>query len=61
VVGNQSPIPVRDGNGIRQVPASLAVFRIGSDGKLEFARTYDIETNPGAGRLLFWTGIVSAR
>ena len=59
VVGNQSPLAVREGRTTRQVPANLAVFRIGTDGKLEFARTYDVDANPSAGRLLFWTGIVS--
>jgi 6-phosphogluconolactonase (cycloisomerase 2 family) len=59
VVGNQSPIAVRDGGGTRQVPASLAVFRVGADGKLTFARKYDVDTDPSAGRLLFWTGMVS--
>jgi 6-phosphogluconolactonase (cycloisomerase 2 family) len=60
VVGNQSPIVVRDSGGTRQVPASLAVFRIGGDGKLTFARKYDVDTDPSAGRLLFWTGLISA-
>jgi hypothetical protein len=59
VVGNQSPLAVREAGTTRQVPANLAVFRIGSTGKLEFARTYDVDANPAAGRLLFWTGIVS--
>src|SRR5262249_5109065 len=45
VVGNQSPIAVKEGAATRQVPASLAIFRIGADGKLTFARKYDIETN----------------
>jgi hypothetical protein len=58
-VGNQSPIAVRDGDGTRLVPASLAVFRIGGDGRLTFARKYDLDTDPGAGRLLFWIGMVS--
>jgi 6-phosphogluconolactonase (cycloisomerase 2 family) len=61
VVGNQSPLIVRDGGGTtRQVPASLAVFRIGADGKLTFARKYDVDTDPSAGQLLFWTGMISA-
>jgi len=60
VVGNQSPLVVRDGGGTtRLVPASLAVFRIGADGKLTFARKYDVDTDPDAGRLLFWAGIIS--
>src|SRR3981189_1087728 len=29
-------LPVREGAAIRAVPASLAVFRIGDDGKLDF-------------------------
>lgn len=59
VVGNQSPLAAQEGRTTRQVPANLAVFRIGTDGKLEFARTYDVDANPSGGRLLFWTGIVS--
>ena len=59
VVGNQSPLAVRDGSSTRPIPANLAVFRIGADGKLEFARKYDVDADPTAGRLLFWTGIVS--
>ena len=56
-VANQSPLAVRDGNGARTVSASLTLFRVGADGKLQFARKYDIETGPG--RNLFWTGFVS--
>jgi 6-phosphogluconolactonase (cycloisomerase 2 family) len=59
VVGNQSPMAVRDSGGTKQVPASLAVFRIGADGRLTFARKHDVETDPRAGRLLFWTGMLS--
>ncbi|MBL8178242.1 MAG: beta-propeller fold lactonase family protein [Bryobacterales bacterium] len=36
--------------------ASLAVFRIGSDGRLSFARQYDQDT--GQRRNLFWTGMM---
>jgi 6-phosphogluconolactonase (cycloisomerase 2 family) len=57
VVANQSPGLVRDGLRTATVPARLTVFRIGSDGKLEFRSQQDIET---AGGLLFWAGIVSA-
>jgi 6-phosphogluconolactonase len=35
-------LPVRDGAAIREVPATLAVFRIMADGKLDFARQYDV-------------------
>ncbi|MBI3047723.1 MAG: beta-propeller fold lactonase family protein [Acidobacteria bacterium] len=57
VVGNQNPLAVRDGSRVRTVPAGLSVFRIGGDGRLTFARTYEVDTQPDAGRLLFWMGI----
>jgi len=39
-----------------EVPPRLTLFRIGDDGKLTFARSYDIETN---GRFMWWMGIVT--
>ena len=57
VAANQSPMAVRDGANVRTVPAGLAVFRIGDDGKLDFVRKYDVET--GGGKTLFWMGIVA--
>ena len=56
VAANQSPMAVRDGMNVKTVPASLAVFRIREDGKLDFVRKYDVEA--GGGRTLFWMGIV---
>jgi 6-phosphogluconolactonase (cycloisomerase 2 family) len=50
-VANQLPLS--------NVPASLVLFRVGTDGKLNFAKKYDIET--GHGRTLFWTKILSLR
>jgi hypothetical protein len=58
VVGNQNPMPVRDNGRVRTVPANLSVFRVGYDGRLTFARTYDVEADANAGRSLFWMGIV---
>lgn len=55
VAGNMMQLSVRDKDGVKTVPASLAVFRVRSDGKLEFARKYDL--NVGS-RNLFWMGIV---
>jgi 6-phosphogluconolactonase (cycloisomerase 2 family) len=57
VVANQTSVPVREAGGVRTVPANLAVFRVRADGRLEFARVYDVETD--ARRSLFWTGILS--
>ncbi|HLJ24237.1 MAG TPA: beta-propeller fold lactonase family protein [Candidatus Acidoferrales bacterium] len=55
VAGNMMELPVRDKDGVRTVPASLAVFRIGNDGKLEFVRKYDLSVG---GRNLFWMGML---
>jgi 6-phosphogluconolactonase len=57
VAANQNAATVRDGDHVNALPASLAVYRVGSDGKLDFARKYDVETT--ADRSLFWMGIVS--
>jgi 6-phosphogluconolactonase len=40
----------------RDVPPRLTLFRIGDDGKLTFARAYDIDTG---GRLMWWMGMVT--
>ena len=57
VAANQVPLLVRDGNSVRAVTASLAVYRILDNGQLEFVRTYEVEA--GGGRSLFWMGVVS--
>ena len=57
VVANQSARAVRDRSGVSTVPASLALFRVRDDGKLEFARKYNQQTTPD--RSLYWTGFVS--
>ena len=46
---------VKDGNDVRLAPATMSVFRIGTDGKLTFVRKYDAELN---GKLQWWTGMV---
>jgi hypothetical protein len=46
---------VREGNDVRYVPAALSLFRVAGDGKLTFARKYDVELN---GRFQWWTGFV---
>lgn len=56
VAASVAPTPAREGDRIVTVPAALSVFRIGDDGKLTFARKYDIDT--GAERQ-FWTGMVT--
>ena len=49
IVANQNAHP--------NSPAGLSVFKIGSDGKLEFVKKYDVDT--GVGRSLFWAGIIT--
>jgi 6-phosphogluconolactonase (cycloisomerase 2 family) len=56
IAGNMMQLSVRGKEGMSTVPASLVVFRVRSDGKLDFARRYDL--NVGS-RNLFWMGIVS--
>ena len=47
------PMAMRDGG---TTPAALVLYRIGADGRLEFARKIDVDT----GRFMqFWTGIVT--
>jgi 6-phosphogluconolactonase (cycloisomerase 2 family) len=57
IAGNQNPLAVRAGNGIRTVPASLSVFRVGANGTLTFMRQYAVDADPAAGRSLFWMGL----
>jgi 6-phosphogluconolactonase len=48
-------LPVKDGADLRIVPASLALFRIGDDGRLDFVRKYDVDVGD---RQMFWMGMV---
>jgi 6-phosphogluconolactonase len=49
-------LPVHEAKGVRTVPASLAVFRVRGDGKLDFVRKYDVAVGS---RNLFWMGITA--
>ncbi len=57
VAANQAPMIVHDGGKTMTLPASLAVFRVGDDGKLAFVRKYDVDA--GGSKSLYWMGIVS--
>jgi 6-phosphogluconolactonase (cycloisomerase 2 family) len=57
VAANQNAVTRREGGADVRVPASLAVFRIGHDGKLTFVRKYDVDT--GSGRSLMWVQLLS--
>lgn len=53
IAASIQPIAMHDGSAL---PAALVLYRIGADGKLTFARKYDVDT----GRFMqFWTGIVT--
>ena len=48
-------LPVREGGDIRIMPACLSVFRIGTDGRLDFVRKYDVDVGD---QQMFWMGMV---
>jgi 6-phosphogluconolactonase (cycloisomerase 2 family) len=50
------PKLVRDGAGFKTIPANIATFRVGADGKLAFAHSYEIDTRQGT---QFWSGMVA--
>lgn len=47
---------LEDGHA-RPVPAALSVFRIGDQGRLDFVRTIDIDTE--GGRMQYWMGMLA--
>jgi 6-phosphogluconolactonase len=55
VAQHNLPVNVRDGDAVKTIAAGLSVFRIGDDGKLTFARTYDIDVGD---KTMFWMGMV---
>src|SRR5712672_2390929 len=55
VVQHNLPVNVRDGDAVKTVAAGLSIFRIGDDGKVTFARTYDIDVGD---KTMFWMGMV---
>jgi 6-phosphogluconolactonase len=56
VAAHIMPLPVREGAALRTVPASLALFRIGEDGRLDFVRKYDVDVGD---KTMFWMGMVA--
>ena len=55
VAQHNLPVNVQDGNAVKTLPAGLSVFRIGDDGKLTFARKYDVDVGD---KTMFWMGMV---
>jgi 6-phosphogluconolactonase (cycloisomerase 2 family) len=56
VAASVLPVAMRHESGVRTLPARLVVYRILADGRLEPARTYDVETG---GDMQFWSGMVT--
>jgi 6-phosphogluconolactonase len=50
-----APATVREGDRVRDVAAGFSVFGVGDDGRLTFARKYDVDVGDGS---LFWCGMV---
>jgi len=55
VAQHNLPVNVRDDDAVKTAPAGLSVFRIGDDGKLTFARKYDVDVGD---KTMFWMGMV---
>jgi 6-phosphogluconolactonase len=56
VAANLQTMLVREGDGVKSVPANLATYHIGPDGKLAFARSYEVDTGDA---MQFWSGMVA--
>ena len=55
VAAHITAMQVRDGAGVRTVPATMSVFRIAPDGKLSYMRKYDVDVGKAS---LWWMGMV---
>jgi 6-phosphogluconolactonase len=55
VAGSLAPTAKREGGKVVDIPAGLSVFRTGADGKLDFARKYDIDVGAAT---QWWTGMI---
>jgi 6-phosphogluconolactonase len=56
IAANSQPILAREGNALVTIPASLAVFRVGDDGKLDYVNKRDVDVGDQS---LFWMGMIS--
>jgi 6-phosphogluconolactonase len=53
IAASTTPMAMPDGS---TVSAGLSIYRMGTDGKLDFARKYDVDTTPG---VQFWCGCLN--
>jgi 6-phosphogluconolactonase len=56
VAANLQTMLARDGDAIKTVPANLATYHVGPDGRLSFAHSYDVDTGDA---MQFWSGMVA--
>jgi 6-phosphogluconolactonase len=57
IAANTIPFLIHERENVNSVPASLTVFRVHPNGKLDFVRKYDVEATKS--RSLFWMGLVA--
>jgi 6-phosphogluconolactonase len=57
VAASVVPIQVREGFRVGTLTAGLMVYRVGSDGRLDFARKYDVDASNENQQ--FWSGMVT--
>ncbi len=55
VVAHIMGLNIQVGDKVERMPMRLSLFRIGDDGKLDFVRAYDVESN---GKTMWWMGMV---
>ena len=55
VAANSVSMRARDGGAVTRITPSLAVFKVGENGTLDYVRKYDIDVG---GETMFWMGIV---
>jgi 6-phosphogluconolactonase len=55
VAATIAPMKVREESRIVSVAACLSLFRVENDGRLDFVRKYDVETN---GKFQWWMGMM---
>ena len=56
IAASIQPILIRNGDSVSNLSAGLTVYRIGSNGRLSFARKLDVDTKKGT---QFWSGVVT--
>ncbi len=56
VAANILPMPVRDGGTVTTLAASLGLYRISSNGTLDFVQGLDVDTGPF---MQFWSGMAT--